>query len=129
MDRFFLEKSANNENYWVLSDTINNIVIRFEQGLFNETQKVSLLNDNVVTEHTPIDLARIMREMGDYIVKYHGDIAFKRPYGFKINKQTNRTDFYRNKYPRWTLQVEDNCTKEKLIDSLKKAVEFLRKDV
>lgn len=119
--RFKLEKSAHQQDWWVLTDTDNNVVIRFEQGRYNETQKVSILSDGAVTERTPGELAKAIREMGEYVVKYHGDIAFSAPYGFKIDEETNRVEFYRNKSPKWLLRADQ------LAATLIKAAEFLKK--
>lgn len=60
----------------MLADTENNIVVRWEEHRFNDTQIVSVLDDMEITNHTAADLARIMQEMGDYIARHHIDIAF-----------------------------------------------------
>lgn len=75
-NRFKLTPSSDHPGWWVLADTENKIVIRWEEHRFNDTQKVSVLDDAEITEHTAADLARIMQEMGDYIARHHIGIAF-----------------------------------------------------
>ena len=58
MNRYLLQPSSTHPNGWVLTDTKNGIVLTFEDGRFNETQKVTI--------------ARIMAEMGDWAARYHG---------------------------------------------------------
>lgn len=71
-ERYVLQKSDNNPDGWVLTDTHNMIVVSFKQGQFNETQKVTMLNDVCLDVMT---LARIMREIGAWLVLNHRDIA------------------------------------------------------
>lgn len=66
-----LQKSEHPE-WWVLTDKDSLCVIRFQEHRFNETQKVTFLEENKVS---PIEVARIMRQMGEWIYKYHKDIA------------------------------------------------------
>ena len=77
MNKYRLEKSKDLPNWWVFTDTENLVVVKFEDGKFNETQQVSFLEDNAA-QLGAARLARIMREIGDYIVRYHSDIAFSR---------------------------------------------------
>lgn len=74
MDRFKLEKSQLKADGWVLTDTENMIVLTFEEHRFNDTQKVTILND--IEAPDVMELARIMGEMGDYMQKHHSDICF-----------------------------------------------------
>lgn len=74
MDRFVLTKSKVTPNGWVLTDTQNMIVLTFEKHRFNDTQKVTALND--IDMPDAFKLARIMREMGDYIVTHYPDLCF-----------------------------------------------------
>lgn len=65
-NRFKLEKSKETLGWWVLTDTDNLVVIRFEEHKYNETQKVYLLKESEMISSPDIEakLARIMREMG-----------------------------------------------------------------
>lgn len=64
-----MQKSSTRPNGWVLTDTENGIVVTFDDGKFNDTQKVTPLDD---VNHTPAELARIMRELGEWAVRHHG---------------------------------------------------------
>lgn len=70
--RYLLQESET-PGWWVFTDTENKIVIRFKEHRFNETQEVTALEDSEVN---PLAIARVMREMGDWIVAHHADKAF-----------------------------------------------------
>ena len=46
MSKYIIQKSGTQPNGWVLTDTENLIVIRFEDGKFNETQNIVILDDS-----------------------------------------------------------------------------------
>lgn len=72
MNKYILQKSTH-PNKWVLTDTECGVVITFEQGKFNDTQKVTLLeNTNKAAE----EVAKILKEMGEWAVKHHADKLF-----------------------------------------------------
>lgn len=71
MERFILQPSQEQENWWVLTDTENQIVVRFENKRFNQTQQVTMLED--VDTPNPLAIARMMREIGDYLALNHRD--------------------------------------------------------
>lgn len=75
MKRFILQKSKEKENWWVFTDTLHEIVIKFEEGKFNSTQKVTTLND--IDNPDVMQLARVMGEMGEWLANNHRDIAEK----------------------------------------------------
>lgn len=127
-NRFRLTQSSEHPDWWVLADTENNIVIRWQEHHFNDTQKVSVLNDTEITEHTANDLARIMREMGDYVARHHGGIAFDIPFGFEYSEDDTELFFCRYKSPRWRMHIQENeIGIRALTNSLRKATEFLTK--
>lgn len=68
--RFLLQKSEI-ENTYVVTDILNQIVCTFELKKFNETQKFTFLNDK---KHTEIELATIMREIGNWIFQNHREV-------------------------------------------------------
>lgn len=74
MDKYILKKSSTIPNGWVLTDTEHGIVITFEEGLFNDTQKVTVLED--VSQPSPTELARIVGELADWALKHHPDKLF-----------------------------------------------------
>lgn len=126
--RFNLTPSSEHHDWWVLADTENNIVIRWEEHRFNDTQKVSVLDDREITEHTATDLARIMQEMGDYIARHHGGIAFDAPFGFEYSEDDTELYLCRYKSPRWRMLIQEDIIDTKMLaDSLRKSAEFLTK--
>ena len=74
MARFKLEKSTQHPGRWVCTDTENMIVCRWRDHQFNDTQKVTMLNDNQNPD--VMALARAMREMGDWLGENHHDKVF-----------------------------------------------------
>lgn len=70
MKRFILQDSEK-PNHLVVTDQTNGIVIVFEKGKFNETQKITDLKNT-----NPNDFmlqARQMREVGEWLVNHHKD--------------------------------------------------------
>ena len=130
MNRFILQTSQDLPGWWVLTDTENDIVVKFKDKDFNGTQKVTPLNDDSVIlakAGRAQGFARVMREIGDYVARHHGDIAFKQPYGWKYSEDDEELIFYRNKSPKWELHLLTDTNKETLASSLRKAAEFVIK--
>lgn len=126
--RFKLEQSKDLPGWWVLTDTDNNIVIRFKDKFYNDTQKVSVLDDDALEKIGGAQgLAHALREMGEWVVKHHGDIAFNQPYGWKYSEDEKQLMLYRNKYPCWHLTLDEPTNNKDLANSLKKAAEYLTK--
>ena len=73
MNKYIIQKSDTQTKSWVLTDTENGVVITFENGKFNDTQKVTLLEN---TNKTAEELAKILKEMGEWAVKHHADKLF-----------------------------------------------------
>lgn len=80
-NRFKLQKSESLPDWWVLTDIENMIVVRWQHGKFNDTQKVSPIEDadlfakfgnNIAQE-----LARIMAEIADYLQDFHYEKVFE----------------------------------------------------
>lgn len=74
-ERFILQ-SSKELGFWVATDTDNNIVIKFREHQFNETQQVTLLDGNTfnsVEEATRI--ATYLREMADWLRHEHYNIV------------------------------------------------------
>lgn len=77
MERFILQKSATQENWWVCTDTEYNIVCRFENHRFNDTQEFTLLDgDTFGTKEEALAYATYLREMADWLRDNHYDIVF-----------------------------------------------------
>lgn len=124
MSKYIMQKSSILPNGWVLTDKENGIVVTFEDGKFNDTQKVTPLED---VHHTPEELARIMRELGEWVVRHHGSKCFSQPYGIEYSEDNTKCFLYRKKSPQWRLEIKDNVDKAHLADSLRKAAEWLTK--
>ena len=77
MERFKLEKSQLTEGWWVMTDTVNLMVITFEEGKFNETQKITQLEggENYTSMNDVMAQVRIVREMSDWMAINHYKIA------------------------------------------------------
>ena len=123
MDKYIIQKSTH-PNKWVLTDTTNKIVVTFEDGAFNSTQKVTMLDD---TQLTANELAKVMRELGEWAVKYHSSKCFNIPYGIEYSEDDTKMYLYRRKSPKWRLEIQENIDKKNLADSLRKAAEWLTK--
>ena len=67
--RYLVEESKDLKNHWVCIDKIYKIVIIWENKRFNESQKVSELED----ASDSLRLAKIIREMGDFLVTNHAE--------------------------------------------------------
>lgn len=77
MGRFRLEKSQLTKGWWVLTDTVNLVVITFEEGRFNETQKITQIEggENYTSMNDVMAQVRIIREMSDWLAINHYKIA------------------------------------------------------
>lgn len=75
--RYLLQKSKEDPLWWVLTDTETEIVCRFKEGEFNETQKVTLLNED--SDYDLMKLPRIMAEMAEWLRENHYEIIFSSP--------------------------------------------------
>ena len=125
MKKFIIQKSSTQPNGWVLTDTVNKVVITFEDGLFNESQKVTLLEDSSATAE---NLAHIVGAMREWVARHHGSKCFHKTYGYETSEDESKMYLYRRKLPRWRFELqEEKVTAENLASSLRKAAEFLTK--
>lgn len=70
-ERFELTSGKN--LMWTVTDNEKGIAIEFREGLFNETQEVKLIAE--FTYGDAPRMARIMREIGDWIAEKHVEVA------------------------------------------------------
>lgn len=68
-------KPSENEGFFVCTDIDNQVVCVFEKGKFNETQKISFLND--LTEDQALLLPSILRKMAEWIRDNHYQVAME----------------------------------------------------
>lgn len=69
-DRFVLQKSKENECWWVATNRPGNIVAKFQEGLFNETVKITALEDA-----SPLEHASAIRELSEWLAYFHADLV------------------------------------------------------
>lgn len=132
MRRFKLEQSTQHQGWWVLTDTVNLIVIKFEEHRFNETQQVTILEDSKFSsaKDTAKELAHIMAEMGDYMYRHWYSIAMPVPvFELRQDDEHDRLLLIRNKFPKMTIEIQDDCDVKQLADALRAASEFVRKRI
>ena len=125
--RFKLEKSQDLPGWWVLTDTENRIVVKFKEHEYNETQKVTFLDDDqsVIESLGDFGIARVLREIGDYMFTHWYSIALPVPvFEFRKDEENDRMLLIRNKFPKLTIEINDDCDLKQLSDALKAASEF-----
>lgn len=126
MSRFILQKSTQQQGWWVLTDKENGIVIRFEENKFNDTQQVTNLED--FTEEQLLRLPTIMREIGDWLATHHYNTAMPVvPFCIQQTEDDEVQFVERGKYPRFRIMIDDECTAHELAVALRKASEYLNK--
>lgn len=69
----YLIQQSEEPGWWVVTDTENLVVLKFQEHRFNEPQKVTMLED---CNLSALQIASIMREMGDWVAAHHIDKAF-----------------------------------------------------
>lgn len=76
-DRFIIQQSTRQANWWVCTDTAHGIVCRFEAHRFNDTQEITLLDgDTFPTREEALACATYLREMADWLRKNHYNKIF-----------------------------------------------------
>ena len=130
MKRFRLEKSQDLPGWWVLTDAENLVVLKFKEHEFNESQQVTFIDDDqsVIEKLGAQGIAQILREMGDYMFTHWYSIALPTPvFEFRQDDENDRMLLIRNKFPKFTLEIQDDCDLKQLSDALKAAGEFVMK--
>ena len=130
MNRFRLEKSQDLPGWWVLTDTENLVVIKFKEHEFNETQKITHIDNDqdVIRRLGAQGIARVLREMGDYMFSHWYSIALPTPvFELREDDENDRMLLIRNKFPKLTIEINDTCDLKQLSDALKAAGEFVTK--
>lgn len=99
--KFILQRSTTRPDGWVVTDTENGIVIRFDDGDFNGSQKVSLLNET--HEYDLNSLARLVREIAEWTNYYHAELCFSKPYVLRYT-EAGEPCVARHKHPRYLIE-------------------------
>ena len=72
MERFIIQPSTRQPGWWVCTDKAHNIVCRFQEHKFNETQDFTLLDgDTFETTEEALAHATYLREMADWLKENH----------------------------------------------------------
>nr|DAR99124.1 MAG TPA: hypothetical protein [Caudoviricetes sp.] len=74
MERYLLQRSKEQNNWYVATDTLAGIVVKFEKGKFNETQKATMLEDLNFHSDTPTRLATAMKDLTEWLINNHSDV-------------------------------------------------------
>lgn len=75
--KYLLQKSKEDPLCWVLTDTEEEIVCRFKEGEFNETQQFTPLRE--ISEYDVSKLPTVVAEMADWLRENHYEIVFTSP--------------------------------------------------
>lgn len=97
---------------------------------FNESQQVTFIDDNqsVIEKLGTQGIAQILCEMGDYMFTHWYSIALPTPvFEFRQDDENDRMLLIRNKFPKFTLEIQDDFDLKQLSDALKAAGEFVMK--
>lgn len=132
MRRFSLAKHPARDGYWVVMDVANGIAIDFAEHEYNDTQQVTILDDSPLQKLPPqkmaSGIATAMREIAEYLFTHWYSIALPTPpFEFRKDDENDRLLLIRNKFPRFTAEIQDDCTVEQISAALKNAGEFARK--
>ncbi len=71
MEKYIVQKSETTAGGWVCTDTEHGVVMSWTEGDFSQSQRITFLED--VPRATALNVATILREMGDYLAEYHRD--------------------------------------------------------
>lgn len=121
MDKYILERSETTPCGWVLTDTENRIVVRFIEHQFNETQKVTMLEDSTANAE---DLARIMREIGDWMFRNHYNVAMKPQVHIAYDEETYSV-IKRIKSPTFEIRITEKTDVHLLAQNLRRCAAWL----
>lgn len=67
------ELTSGKDLMWTVKDNESGIAIEFREGLFNESQEVKILTGSTCGDAPR--MARIMREIGDWMAENHSEVA------------------------------------------------------
>lgn len=71
MSKYILQQSTD-KGWWVATDKENGIVVKFQEHRFNDTQKVTTLED--IVNPNPLAIARQIRELTDWLLENNRQI-------------------------------------------------------
>lgn len=128
--RYILQPSQDLPQWWVLTDVIEGVVIRFAEHQFNETQRISILDESDL-QHDPDaanKIAHILQEMSDWMYRCHYSVAMPTPvYEIQEDEDADKLYILRNKPPRLRIEILDDTDRDHLASALRKCAEWLSK--
>ena len=69
----YILQPSKDAGFWVATDKKNNCVIKFREGAYNETAKITFLED--MPEADALELASVIRGLGDFLAANHPDLV------------------------------------------------------
>lgn len=124
---FILRKLENSPDWRVLHCPEHGMKIIFRVHEFNETQQVSI-SDEMATSLGPNDIARILREAGDWLFWHAYGEAMPVPVTEYRKMDGNGPDLIlRHKFPRLKIEVQDKCSFKQLADALRASCEYAKR--
>ncbi len=117
----------NEKNLWVCMHPEKKIFIEWEDRKFNETQKCVYKDANL----SPLVVARIMREIGDYLAQHHREKIEKIP-AYEYEIENNKILRLRN--PKLSIDIPEEYNinnpqhRKQVANALKKCGEWLNKE-
>lgn len=130
MNRYILRKKNDLPGWWVLTDTVNQVAIQFKEHHFKESQEISLLEDSPLAKDPDCvnKLAHVLSAMENHLFEHWYSLAMSVPaFEFRRDERTGRMLLIRNKYPKFAVEIQDNCDMKQLSDALKSAAEYIKK--
>ena len=127
MGRFKLEKSKIDDDWWVITDTDNLVVIKFKEHMFNETQKISIIDEDKLRRSGDIAdvLSGIVSDIEDYMLAHYLSIALPVPdFEFREDDEGNIFLLHNNS-PKFKVLLQESCDLSDLSKALKGAGDFV----
>lgn len=77
MNQYIITPHDTTPDWWIVRDTLNGVTIEWQQGFYNETQKVSCseltLKGITDTSSLATHIARVLTGISDYLAIHHVD--------------------------------------------------------
>lgn len=131
MSKYLLQHSSTRPEGWVFTDKENGIVIEFDERRFNDTQRVTFLDDIKAdgrdAPQVARDVAKCMQQMGQWLHDHHIGIACDVVYGIEQDEEEDALYLCRYREPRWRMKILDETEAARLATTLNKAAEWLKK--
>lgn len=127
--RYKVEQSTK-PGWWVITDLLNGVVVRWEEHRFNETKTVTFLENNkdIIRGFSAEVISRIIDEIDDWLFSHHYSKIFEIPvFELQLSEDDKELRLIRRKHPAFTVLIESDYDPHKVGSALKKAGEFLIK--